>query len=533
MGIIRFPSQGKHQTADAARQADFTFTKEQETIFSSNEQVILINAFAGCAKTSTLLEFTRRRPDLYFIYLAFNQTAKVAAENSFPANVRCMTTHGLAFPEFGSRYKHKIGNPTAYGLARLYGWDIPSTAKALKVLSSFLHSKDRVIHVEHVVSAGLSELIADYAIHAANLIWSAMCDTGNMHVKMEHDGYLKLLQMSNPVLRADYILLDEAQDSNPAIIDIVDQQNCKKIIVGDRFQGIYRWRNAVNAMDLIRSDAKYPLLSSFRFGHGIASLASQILFDWHNEKQPLRGLGKHETTWGVDRSGPHTVIARTNAGLFDEAAREVTSHRPIRFVGGIERYRFDQVLDVYHLKNHNLDAIQDKYIQSYGDWGLYVATAESLEDKEAKALIKLTNEYDNEIPSLVRQVKLASNKPLLGDEIQFVTAHRSKGLEWENVRLLHDFSNLAVKHDAQTNKIELPDKEEINLLYVACTRALKSLQPNRQIISWLKDANHKFLLAPMFSGMASASSCNRNAAFNRPAEGSVEVRSNKQQQCHC
>jgi len=70
---------------------------------------------------------------------------------------------------------------------------------------------------------------------------------------MLHDGYLKLYQLSNPVLQYDCILLDEAQDINPVTGEIIFSQSrafnfySKKtsiILVGDSHQQIYSFRGA-------------------------------------------------------------------------------------------------------------------------------------------------------------------------------------------------------------------------------------------------------------------------------------------------
>ncbi|MCP5859974.1 UvrD-helicase domain-containing protein, partial [Klebsiella pneumoniae] len=86
----------------------------------------------------------------------------------------------------------------------------------------------------------------------ARNIWAYMQDTKS-DVKMPHDGYLKLYAMSRPALRYDIILLDEAQDTNPITLDLVMAQrgHAKIVLVGDRHQGIYGFRKAMNAMEAV------------------------------------------------------------------------------------------------------------------------------------------------------------------------------------------------------------------------------------------------------------------------------------------
>uniref|UniRef100_UPI0013D42A21 UvrD-helicase domain-containing protein n=1 Tax=Klebsiella pneumoniae TaxID=573 RepID=UPI0013D42A21 len=68
-------------------------------------------------------------------------------------------------------------------------------------------------------------------------------------LKMTHDGYLKLFQLSKPDLSKQFglIMVDEWQDTNEVTMDIVLEQDARLILVGDRHQSIYGFRGATNA----------------------------------------------------------------------------------------------------------------------------------------------------------------------------------------------------------------------------------------------------------------------------------------------
>ena len=72
-------------------------------------------------------------------------------------------------------------------------------------------------------------------------------------VPLGHDGYLKLWALSNPMIPAEFILLDEAQDSNGVVVGLLARQPAQVVLVGDRYQQIYEWRGAVNAMDRMKT----------------------------------------------------------------------------------------------------------------------------------------------------------------------------------------------------------------------------------------------------------------------------------------
>ena len=57
-------------------------------------------------------------------------------------------------------------------------------------------------------------------------------------------------------------------------------------------------------------------------------------------------------------------------------------------------------------------------------------------------------------------------------KILMTTAHKSKGCEYKNVVLANDFPLDA----HQPNPMQKMHQQELNLLYVACTRAINKLQ---------------------------------------------------------
>ncbi len=110
----------------------------------------------------------------------------------------------------------------------------------------------------------------------AERLWERMADPRES-VPLGHDGYLKLWALSNPMIPADFILLDEAQDSNGVVIGLLSRQPAQVVLVGDRYQQIYEWRGAVNAMDRMKTKHHADLTQSFRFGPAIADAASRVL----------------------------------------------------------------------------------------------------------------------------------------------------------------------------------------------------------------------------------------------------------------
>ena len=466
-----------------------TPTDEQRAIQASQAKILLVSAFAGTGKTSTLVMYAEARPKTSMMYLAFNRSVKEEAQRKFPKNVRCMTTHGLAFTKYGRKYQAKLGNPKAYQLTKVLklkqqkqaGW-------VLNIVMNYLRSASLVIEKIHAIEAQIDEAEQDRYIDLANKAWKMMCDVKNPNVTMPHDGYLKLFQLSNPTIDIDIILFDEAQDANPVTLAIVEQQLCGKVFVGDSRQSIYGFRGAVNAMEIIQADEHLHLTTSFRFGEGVARLANAVLGAYGAHDFLIHGRGKYATCFTVDRNRPHTVLSRTNAVLFAEAVNALREGIPFAFVGGVENYRFDMILDTYCLFADKRNLIEDKMIQSFKSFNELVAYGKALHDTEVNSMVKIVNDYQHDIPDLIGRICEEAVAAPTGNEVMMTTAHKSKGLEWMSVVLTDDFTSMKASKDEHGSLVP-PDREEINLLYVAMTRALRDISVHPSLMHWLSESD--------------------------------------------
>ena len=110
----------------------------------------------------------------------------------------------------------------------------------------------------------------------AQHVWAAHV-VADDPLPLGHDGYLKVWALSQPRLPVDDILLEEAQDTNPVVLDVLTDQDAQMIYVGDKDRRICtEWRGAINAMD----EAGDPLglsTTSFRFAGEIAEAANRLL----------------------------------------------------------------------------------------------------------------------------------------------------------------------------------------------------------------------------------------------------------------
>ena len=83
--------------------AVFKPTDEQVGIRDDRSDRLLVKAFAGTGKTSSL-ELKARATPVKSLYVAFNKAIQREAEHRFPAHVTSRTMHSLAFARFGRIY---------------------------------------------------------------------------------------------------------------------------------------------------------------------------------------------------------------------------------------------------------------------------------------------------------------------------------------------------------------------------------------------------------------------------------------------
>lgn len=466
---------------------DIQYTGEQTAIHVSVANVLRVVAYAGTGKTSSFIGYAKAHPETRMLYLAFSAAVRDEAKTKFPPNVRCSTGHGLAYSKYGIMYAHKLNNPKPYHLLQPLDLDPKSADTVIRTVNNFLQSGDKEILGRHAAFAAEgNQEKTNNIVRFARKAWELMQDVKNTEVPMPHDGYLKLFQLAGGIIHEKVILLDEAQDTNGVLLAIVMASPGRKIFVGDNFQQIFSFRGAVNAMDMIEAEETLFLTASFRFGAGIAKLANSIIGQYNVLPKQLQGLGKHETRFDVDVYGPHTRIARTNATLFDEAVSALKSKRPFGFVGGAKGgAKVDSVLDAYHLYAGKRSLIKDQMLGSFNSFTDMRVYAEATDDKELKSLIKVVEEYTSEIPSLVTNIQERALNDLNDADIILTTAHKSKGLEWDNVYLCEDFTDML--ESIEDGKSIKPEKEEVNLLYVAVTRAQRCISLPESLTKFLEE----------------------------------------------
>lgn len=470
-------------------------TEEQRAVIACDlapGQTLKIMAFAGTGKTSTLVAYAKARPGIRFLYVAFNKSVQLEAAARFPSNVIARTSHALAFRTHGHLHKERLvpgfrANTVmqALGLKRF-----EDARFTMETLANYLVSAAPKVarwHIPHIARAFYKQRKSappDF-VDLANRLGRRMCDKTDAHIGMLHDGYLKLYQLSNPVLDFDCILLDEAQDINPVTAAIVlaqarpdhGRRPASIILVGDSHQQIYSFRGARDTLKKIKTTRTMYLTRSFRFDNNIARVANMVLSTFKGENRPIVGTprNKFKPIWDPKC---HTVIARTNATVFDKAVQLIKTHT-LGFVGGVQNYRLSSLRDIYFLYSGKGARIKDAYIKSFADYSSLKAYAAAVEEIELLSTCKVVEKYRGRLPGLVDSLIAGALDPK-DAQVTLTTAHKSKGLQWANVLLMGDFLDLV--EDGQLIDPTGLDPDEFNLIYVAMTRTIFNLRFDKESV---------------------------------------------------
>lgn len=486
-----------HTKPSTRKKPRFKPTDEQATALAAflEGKSLKINAFAGSGKTSTL-QLLANATGLRGQYIAFNKSIVSDAGDKFPDTVDCSTSHSLAFRAAPARYKQDIGKLTNRCTAKQlvevldikrhrFGDKYSVTPDSqgylyLETIRRYAQSADDEIGQQHVPTLGafraapddvLQELTS-FALDGARQVWVRMLSERDA-IPLGHDGYLKLWGLSRPIIAADYIMLDEAQDTNPVVLDILQRQRGQLIYVGDRYQQIYEWRGAVNAMESIETEASTYLTTSFRFGNAIADLATKMLVKL-GESQPVRANPNIVSRIGTINN-PAAVLARTNATTISAIIEALDAgHKP--HLVGDKSELMDMLRGVQALKENEPSTCPAFF--GFKSWNEVVEFARTDEGAHLVMFVNLVEKRGE------KQLMWALNRTVDEEKADVVisTAHKSKGREWKSVRLMDDF----LRSSPADKKSDGPDPAEMRLLYVALTRAKESLEVPSPIMDFIE-----------------------------------------------
>ncbi|MEU7962401.1 UvrD-helicase domain-containing protein [Streptomyces sp. NPDC049097] len=467
---------------------------------------LVLQAGAGCGKSSTLKMIAKAGPRARMLYVAYNKAIATDAQKSFPRNASCSTAHSLAFQAIGKGYAHRLNGPrqTAHTAAQLLsvsaliGGGIPKIMGdlgdtvamptkrimryALETITSWCYSADPEVSARHIPRKpnlkrpATIQQIAELVLPVARAAWKDLRKSDGV-LKFQHDHYLKMWQLGGPTLDTDVVLLDEAQDTNDVVASVIQgQEHAQRIVVGDSAQQIYEWRGANDALAKFESaGAQVQTLSqSFRFGPAIAAAANAWLYVVGTDLR-LKGFEQADSRLG-ELDDPDAILCRTNAGALEVVMDALSRRVRVALVGGGTDMR--RLAEAAAALQAGRDTDHPE-LMAFATWDQVRQYAEEEADgQDLRVLVRLVDEHGPEA------IVTATEQLVSEDTAELVvsTAHRSKGREWPKVRIHTDFR--APSPDPTTGLVTIR-REEARLAYVAVTRARQVLDD--RALAWVDD----------------------------------------------
>ncbi|MEU0726191.1 UvrD-helicase domain-containing protein [Streptomyces sp. NPDC006140] len=460
---------------------------------------LVLQAGAGTGKTSTLalLAASTTRQGRY---LAFNKDIARDAAGRFPSTMRCKTAHATAYAALGHRYARRLSSPRqpAWRTGQALGITRPVrigerdlTQRTLsnavvRTVTRFCYSADRDLARHHVPRLRGLDMPAEHT-HLAEVIlpfaakaWADLQDPEPGAVRFEHDHYLKMWALTRPKIEADFLFLDEAQDTNPVLEQVFTAQrdHAQLVMVGDSAQAVYGWRGARDVMTGFDA-AQLTLTRSFRFGPQIADQANRWLA---LASAPIRLTGTDTIPAEVgDVARPDVVLCRTNIGAMAEVMRLLAEDQRVALTRGGQQLAALATAARDLKEGHRTNHPELVLFASWGELQDYAAY-----DPAGRDLQPFVDLVDTHGPDAI----LTAVEELTDEstaDVTVSTAHKAKGREWPTVKIAADFPEPrdTNQHDREGRPIPEPVSDtDARLAYVAVTRARSRLDLGG--LSWIE-----------------------------------------------
>lgn len=511
---------------------EFTPTPQQEDIFAaaiSSRTSLMITAYAGTGKTTTLEQLSRHLPIEGTLALAFNVKIKNELEKRFPKHFSVLTLNGLGHRAWGKYIgkglivePKKLSNiitknlrkntaPAEWweGLRQLINtamsWGlVPGEFKYTKSLT-----KDNDENWQQIIDLNFIDLPSD-AISIARECLTESIVVGKLNGVISYDEQVYL-----PVVfgagfpRFSLVLVDEAQDLSP--LNHIQIKRCaadRLIVVGDPKQAIYSFRGAdSSSMEKLREIRTewidLPLSCTFRcpksvvqrqLSHAPEFTALPAAAEGQVHRWDIAEGKEKEWDWNrvqdLSKNKPTTyaVICRNNAPLLKMAFTLIRNGIPPLLLGSEIGNNLVKLVK----KILPLDKIPPsecrRLILTWQD-----QEEAKAQEKDQEEKIGIIKDRAHCLLAVMDFAQARNSKELISaledlfnrktGSVHLTTGHKAKGLEWDSVLHLDPWrvpSKYAKSAAQKGDNRQLV--QEFNLRYVIETRTKHTL-----ILANLKD----------------------------------------------
>ena len=464
-------------------------TAQQEAIWDEMQNGsgdIMVDAGAGTGKTFTIVEGANRMSG-EMAFFAFN--SKIAKElgERLPDSVYAATFHSMGLKVIKENLGYrKMDKWKSSNIIKEVIGDNYYTQPLVKLISlmkgGLVEATDRK-SIKRLIDLHYIQFNTDSdEVLALKNLPMIMQKIKSSNV-IDFDDMIWLPTVLNiPMKKYNVVFVDEAQDFNQAqrmlILRCLDE-NSRCVIVGDPNQAIYGFRGAdSSSMSLFenslkqlgRTVSKYPLSLTWRCPTSVVEEANRFVEDFHAVENAKKGNVVVNSAFEPTKGD--MVICRYNAPLVGAFYRLIGSGKSAYIEGrdlgkglvqsvkkitkdlNMSTQMFAEKLDNEYERERNKLMEQEK-----------LTRLNTLEDRHE--CICLFVYKTNTVRELIAEIeRVFPYKDGKGD-IMLSTVHKAKGLEADNVYVL---ATERMPHPRAINM-----REEMNICYVAITRAKKNL----------------------------------------------------------
>lgn len=462
-----------------------TPTAEQQAIIEAVRTTtdnIIVTAYAGAAKTTTLVLICEALAGTPVLSLAFNKRIAEEMEKRLPGHVASSTLNSQGHRIWGSAcakrlkldsqksgailksiisdYKKSDADSVwkefpeiirAVSAAKAAGY-IPdgkwSHAKSLTTFEEFYDALDDPINNHHLIDQILNESITQsYA--------------GT--IDFDDQIYMPTL-FGGTFPRFPVVCVDEAQDLSPLNHEMLRKFVSKRlIVVGDPYQSIYGFRGAAqDGMASLKSTfnmKEFKLSISFRCPKSVVRVARSRVPDMQWSAAAADGVVSHLDRWSeANVPDGSAVICRNNAPLFRLALNLIRRGRGIQLIGSDIGGRLVKIL-----KKLGSEAMtQSEVLNAIDQWREAQVKKKGRETGAISDTTECLIVFALAGPNLSAAIAHAEHIFAAKGPVLLMSGHKAKGLEFDHVFFLDPF------------RIREGD-QELNIAYVIQTRAKQSL----------------------------------------------------------
>ena len=453
---------------------EFKPTQEQQDIFDYVENVggmLLVEASAGCAKTSTAVEIVSRMNPKKGLYTAFNKgIVEDSLDKMSNYNMECKTLHALAY-----RYvKPKDVRELSYNDI-IEDIEYRDKAEVIAAINKFFVS----------ASTDMSEYFVEYfKDHERDL--SELAEK-YVYKMLEHElpmsfgfllKYFHLMLHEGATCEYDIVILDEINDTTAVSLEIFKLiQSPVKLGLGERNQAIYLFMDLACGFTELKGVKTLPLTKSFRCSTEIAKRIEMYMQTTLDENFTFTG-----TDGSTKNTGTLYVTATNSAivSLINESLQLGQGFTLLRKISEIFAcpLAISSASAGKKVFQHKYKFLEKEFIEfkknNRGNGSFQSYLVDVVGDDEIDSGVALLNNLrasNINIFSLYAEAKKAKADP---DRI-IATAFTCKGLEMKTVYIHSDLNSLL--QNVFDGKGDHGDQDTATkrLYYVACSRAIENL----------------------------------------------------------